>query len=297
MMRHTFLLLSASVLLLFSVSVPAAQVEGLQSPAWVERDNQKLPLRPGMTMGEYDVIETGPGGRLLLVLADGSLLKLGEQARLSLSSLQENSSGGTLKGLFKVARGAFRYTAAALGWSRQREIDLQLATTTIGIRGTDVWGRNENGTATVCLIEGRVNVYHPIRGEFVMDQPLSFFIVPREGEAHPVAPIDPDKLKRWAAETELDLGRGVLVPGGAWIVQLGSHSREADARQAEKMMRESGWPVDVTTVQLKSQTFYRLRVSGFDTQQDARAFADKVKGRPGIGTPWVTCSIPGQPCE
>jgi len=297
-MRRVFPYLAVAALFLFSpVAVFAAEIEGLQPPAWLERAGQKLPLRPGMMLQKSDVVETGKGGRLLIVLADGSFVKLGEQAQLALESLNEgDAQDGVLKGVFDVVKGAFRYTAGAAARLLSRDIKVKVATTTVGIRGTDVWGLSQDGGATVCLIEGKIHVQNPVRGEFVMDQPLSFFVAPRAGEPHPVAPVDPDKLKKWSAETDLAHGHGVMLPGGGWIVQLGSHRDEASARAVEKQLLENGVPVELTTVQLKERTFYRLRVSGFDTQQDAKAFVDTVRGQPGIPKPWVTCNIPGSSC-
>jgi len=89
----------------------------------------------------------------------------------------------------------------------------------------------------------------------------------------------------------------VILPGGGWIVQLGSHKNEATARKIEGRLLADGIPVEFTTVQLKDRTFHRLRVSGFDGQQDAKYFADKVRGQPGIPNPWVTCNIPGSSCK
>ena len=251
-----------------------------------------------MALAEADVVETGKGGRLIIQLADGSFVKLGEEARLALVSLrEEDGPQGTLSGLLNVVKGAFRYTAGALGRMVRRDIQVNIASTTLGIRGTDVWGRSKDGATTVCLIEGKITLNHPVRGEFIMDQPLSFFVAPREGEPQPVGPVDPEKLKQWSAETDLDLGRGVILPGGGWIVQLGSHKTEAAARKIEKRLRAAGVPVEFTSVQLKDRTFHRLRVSNFDTQQDAKYFADKARGQPGIPKPWVTCNIPGSSCQ
>jgi len=247
-MRRTFLLfVFVGFPVLFSIA-HAAQVEGLQPPAWVERAGQKLVLRAGLDLHEADTIATGAGGRLLVRLSDGGLVKLGENARLVLESLDEDAAGGILKDLFRPS------------------LEVRIATTTIGIRGTDVWGRSQDGGATVCLIEGRISMHHPARGEFVMDQPLSFFIAPREGEPHPVGPVDATKLKQWAAEIELEPGQGVLLPGGGWIVQLGSHASAATARAAARRLNEQDIPVELVTVQHKDRTFYRLRVNGFDTQ-------------------------------
>jgi hypothetical protein len=92
-MRRRFLLLASSVVLFISsFQALAAQVEGVQTPAWLERAGQRQPLRPGMTLTEADVVETGHGGRLFLQLADGSFVKLGEEARLALDSLQEDAA-------------------------------------------------------------------------------------------------------------------------------------------------------------------------------------------------------------
>ena len=295
-MRRDWLALFGFLLFVSSFA-QAAVVDGLQFPAWVEHSGARQPLRVGMDVNENDTVETGKGGRLLLRLADGSRVKLGENAVLNLGSLQEAGNDGVLRGLLNVARGAFRYTAGALGRFARREIDVRLATTTIGIRGTDVWGRSQDGGVTVCLIEGRVSMYHPTQGDFVMDEPLSFFVAPAEGEPKPVGPVDTEKLKQWAAETDLDAGKGVMVPGGGWVVQLGAHTEEAAVQRIEKRLHEAGIPAERTTVQLKDRTYFRLRVSGFDTQQDAKHFAASVIQLGGLPAPWITCNIPGQSCK
>jgi len=278
--------------------VAAAQIEGLQPPAWIEHAGQLQPARPGMTVGAPDMLSTGKGGRLLIRLADGSFVKLGAGARLSLESLQEETTtGGVFRGVLNVLRGAFRYTAGTLAHSFQRDLQVRLLTTTVGIRGTDVWGRSEDGGVTVCLIEGKVSVRHPAREELMLDKPLEFFVAPKDAPPKPVGKIDPAKLKQWAAATDLSLGQGVILPGGSWIVQLSSHQNEQTARRIEARLLKDGIPVEFTTVQLRDRTFHRLQVIGFDTQQDARTFVDRIQGIPGIGKPFVTCNIPGTTCR
>lgn len=285
------------IVVLFPIGLPAAVVDGLQSPAWLERGGIRQPLRVGMEIAESDTVETGKNGRLLLRLADGSLVKLGENAQINLGKLQEGGADGTLRGLLSVARGAFRYTAGTLGRFLRRDIEVRLVSTTIGIRGTDVWGRSQDGGATVCLIEGRVSLNHPSRGDFVLDQPLSFFIAPAKGEPKPVGPVDPEKLKQWAAETEFDAGKGVMLPGGGWIVQLGAHANEAEARRVEKRLQDAGIPVERTDVQLKDRRYTRLRVSGFETKLDAKTFAAGIITLGNMPAPWITCNIPGKSCQ
>src|SRR5262245_11123308 len=78
------------MLVLALLAVPALAgtftVEGLASPAWVERagTGERLPLQVGMALDNKDRVQTGRGSRALLRMADGSAVKLGEDAVLAL---------------------------------------------------------------------------------------------------------------------------------------------------------------------------------------------------------------------
>ena len=56
-------------------------------PAWVERGG-RVPLAPGMEAAADDELQHRRGARLLLKLADGSTVKLGENAQLCSRTLQ-----------------------------------------------------------------------------------------------------------------------------------------------------------------------------------------------------------------
>src|SRR5512132_3195359 len=60
-------------------AAPGALVEGVQMPAWVERGNETIPLTPGMALRDRDRVRTGDNARILLRMAEGSAVKLGEQ--------------------------------------------------------------------------------------------------------------------------------------------------------------------------------------------------------------------------
>lgn len=294
-MRRTFLFLAAASALLYAPLVAAAAVEAVQPPAWAERSGQREPLRPGMTLGAGDAIETGNGGRLLLRLGDGGLIRVGSGARLRFESLDATAASGSTA-VVEAGRGAVHYTGGS-GRGAAQTVTLSVAATRIAVHGADLWVGHRDGVTTVCLIAGEARVQHPARGEFVMDQAPGFFVAPAEGEPHPVAPADAGQLAAWTAETDLQLGQGVMLPGGGWIVQLGSYEREADARRVARQLLDAGLPVEVTTVQLRDRSFYRLRIVGFDARQDARAFAARTRPLPGMPDPWVTCEIPGRSCE
>jgi len=58
MRRAIQLLAVATALLLPSFTSFAAQVDGLQMPAWVEHAGERQPVRAGMALAESDIVET-----------------------------------------------------------------------------------------------------------------------------------------------------------------------------------------------------------------------------------------------
>ena len=115
-------------------AAPAAIVEGLQMPAWVEHQNVFGPLRVGMPLEAGDRIVTGPNSRVLLRLAEGSLVKLGENAELVVSRFEPpEAEGGLFSGFLDVLKGAFRYTTTALSRQHRRALDIRVSGVTAGI--------------------------------------------------------------------------------------------------------------------------------------------------------------------
>ena len=71
-----------------AVAAPAA-VRLLQAPAWRLHAGQRTALQPGEALAAGDRIVTGRGARVVLALSEGSTVKLGENAELSLVELIE----------------------------------------------------------------------------------------------------------------------------------------------------------------------------------------------------------------
>ena len=89
-------LLLASTL---AAAAPAAFVEGVQMPAWVDRAGHRQPVVPGMELKPGDRLTTGPGSRLAVRLSEGSTVKLGENGTLHLAELSPT------KKIFKMGSG------------------------------------------------------------------------------------------------------------------------------------------------------------------------------------------------
>ncbi|MDA1118345.1 MAG: FecR domain-containing protein [Proteobacteria bacterium] len=142
-------------------AAPAAVVDGVQMPAWVERAGvgaaRRLPIAPGMELRGGDEVRTGAGSRVYIRLAEGSLVKLGENASLRIIDIAPDR-GGFFMAALNVLEGAFRFTTDLLARERRRDVSIRIATVTAGIRGTDLWGKSSPERQVVCLIDGKIEV-------------------------------------------------------------------------------------------------------------------------------------------
>jgi hypothetical protein len=260
------------------------RVEGVQMPAWLERAAKREPLVPGVALGNGDTVITGEGARVLLRLADGSTIKLGENGRLSLADLGKQR-GTTAKELvtasLDVLAGAFRFTTSALYKFRgERDVKVRIATITAGIRGTDVWGKAAADRDIVCLIEGKIAV---TRGadSFTMDEPLSFFIAPRNAPPLPVAPVPRQQLEQWSQETDIAPGGGARK-GGAWNVVAVTHTEQKLALEADTLLRTNGYASSIRTVKTEAGATYTVRIGQLASQKEAQALAARLKATLGF---------------
>lgn len=271
--------------LLALLAAPAAAqtltVEGVVSPAWVERGSKRLPAAVGMRLDNSDRVVTGAGSRLLLRMAEGSAVKLGENATVALDGLADGKSADSKRvvtAALDVVRGAFRFTTGIFDKRPAgRSVDIRVATVTTGIRGTDLWGKSDEKRDLVCLIEGRISVTHPQTGEFTMSEPLSFFVAPRDARPLPVAPVDPKQLALWAAETEIEAGSGGARRGGRVHVDAAVSPDQAVALAAYDRLHAAGYPAVMRRAKAAGRVEYRVRVLSFPTQRDAAAAVEKLK--------------------
>jgi len=281
-MRIGFGALSVLALLGAPATAQTLAVEGVVSPAWMERAGARTPLAVGMQLNDRDRVVTGPGARALLRMAEGSAVKLGENASLAVDGLADKVSAGSARlvaASLDVLRGAFRFTTGVFGRpAAGRDVRVRVSTVTAGIRGTDLWGKSDERRDLVCLIEGSISVSHAQTGEFTMAEPLSFFVAPRDQKPLPVAAVDPKQLKEWAAETEIQAGSGGARRGGRYAVTASVSVDQKPALAAYGALRAAGYPAVVRPLKKDDGSIeYRVRIPNLATQQDAEATAAKLK--------------------
>lgn len=264
------------------------QVDALQMPAWFVRDGKRRVLTPRVELQPGDQVLTGNRARLRLRMPEGSFVKLGENAVFEIERLAEPEvSGGAFQGFLNVLKGAFRFTTTVLSRPHRRNLDIRVAGVTAGIRGTDLWGKAAPDRDIVCLIEGRIEVQRGEDAPFEMNEPLSFYIAPKGQPALPVAPVDPDQLRRWAEETEVQASEGVLQEDGGWTLNLASYRRESDAERHQARLTEAGYAAELAPATVDGQAWIRVRVSGLSAFAGARSLAESLEAQGLTRSAWV----------
>ena len=269
-----------------TLAAPTAVVEGVQMPAWLERGGTKQPLSAGMELQAADRVSTGANSRLLLRLAEGSEVKLGENALLLLDSLsqkQENNST-FLQAALDVARGAFRFTTDAKSkLASRRQVDIRITTVTAGIRGTDLWGKSAGDRDIVCLIEGKIAVQREAEAPVTMDQALQFYISAKgaDGRADAskkaeIAAVDMAQLQQWATETEIAAGQGAAKKGGKWKVVAAASGNQADALKVYDRLRTAGYAAEIHPTGTPDKRSYQVRIGNLPSKAEAEALGVKL---------------------
>jgi hypothetical protein len=255
-----------------------ATVELVQLSATVERGKRLVPLAPGTELKEGDRLNTGAQSRLLLRLADGSYISMGEKSSLFFDRMQVRDDGIFDAAIF-VAEGAFRFTAGLIGkFAGKRELSVAVNNVTAGIRGTDFWGKSSPESDIVCVIEGKVEVTPPGETSFTLDEPLSFYAL--EGNvSRPVASVPVDRFREWAAETDEQQGRGVASRGGKWKITVASPKKFGDAFDVYDALRKAGRAAEIVPAKAGEKRVYSVRLANFESEKDAKAVVEALKGQ------------------
>lgn len=283
--------IAASTISFSALAVPAAMVEGVQMPAWIERGGSagisRQPIAVGMELKESDKIVTGPNSRILLRMAEGSQVKLGENAQMSFDKLEQRTENKSafLRGVLDVARGAFRFTTDTKAkLTSRREVDIRVATVTAGIRGTDLWGKSAADRDIVCLIEGKIAVQREQDAPVAMDQALQFYIAPKSADgkadrskpAPVLAAVTTAQLTEWAKETEIAAGQGAARRGGKFKVVAAASASQDEALKVYDQLRVAGYAAEIFPAGTADKRVFEVRIGGLPSRAEADALGVKL---------------------
>ena len=259
----------------FTHAAPLATVEAVQAPAWFERAGRLLPLAPGAELKSGDIVLTGQDARAYLQLLDGSRVKLGESARFALHSHSTRPTE-IFRGALDVVTGAFRFTTGVVNRVARRDLMIRVGTATIGIRGTDIWGRSSKERDVVALLVGRIEISR--QGNSVeMTEPMTFLDAPRAGEAV-IRSLEQGQLDLWARETEILPGDGAARPRGRWRITLASVNTREAALDHYDRLRAAGFDVRIRPYLAgdSSDWHYVLYLGGFSDRAEAAATSTRL---------------------
>ncbi len=255
-------------------------VEAIQVPAWVERHGDRRPAQPGQLLRDGDKAITASDSRMLLRMSDRSVIKLGEATELVLqqvaSTRSEAAGPSDIKAALRLVTGVFRYatdyTSKALG--NKRELNLELATATVGIRGTDFWSMTDAEHDAVCIFEGAVEVVRADKPGITLNKPGAFWVVFTGQTEQPAGQATPDQLAKFIGQAEMSPEQGVLLVGGRWRVVVALMSSMSEAAALRERLRTAGYPAEM----IVKNGQHEVRINQFATREDAKTVLARLQG-------------------
>jgi hypothetical protein len=166
-------------------------------------------------------------------------------------------------------------------------VNVRVEQVTIGIRGTDVWGRSHPDRQVVCLIEGAVKVGAEGEQAVTLDKPRQFYRRDM-GKTQPVGLVGANQIAEWSKQTEIEAGKGALRRGGRFSVQLAAADKEEAARAVRDQLRAAGYPAEVARRKEADKPIHVVRIGQLPSRDDAQALARQLKGRFGVQEPKVS---------
>jgi len=272
-------MLASLLLLPLAALAQPVRVESVQAPAWLERAGRSVALSPGVSLQANDKVVTGGNARVRLRLAEGSAVRLGERAQFMVERVEDR---GLFRAALSVVSGAFRYTTDAVLKGRSRDVSIRVKHVTVGIRGTDVWGKSVDASDLVCLLEGRVSVGSEGHPTVTLDKPNDFYRKPRDGTPE-VAHVSAEQVAAWSRETAME-GEPEGVEGRGWRIVVATLPERDMALRLVRTLRGAGFAAELG--QEGNQTL--VVVNHLANETHARAVMGNLRGLPEVILPKVT---------
>jgi hypothetical protein len=277
----------------------SAMVEGVQMPAWVEHDGVKQPLTPGYRLQNSDIITTGDGGRAQMKLEEGSTLKLGEDARMSLDNMVApagfdrayrfavmvsqgafhlTTTTTTQKTVIKkkLKKGSKKITKTTVAEAHPRIVNVHFGSLNASTSGGDIWGKASDERDVLALFRGRVNVAHDDASQITLTRAKTSVDALSGGSLNKPRPVAASDRSSWLRETDIIAGRGAATKKGQWKVSVGTFTQGADAEELRRKVAEEGYAVELAPANISGRTQTRLQVTHLKTSADAQLIAARI---------------------
>lgn len=278
---HPFIPIGFLMISLAAVADSIISVNALNYPAWIERNQQLIPLAPGSELHDGDIIKTGQSGRVWLSMWDGSVVKLGQGAEFKITSVEyeKENYNEVLKATLNVIKGAFRFTTSFFKPKRKsaHQVNIKIGAITAGLRGTDIWGRSTEVEDFVTLLEGSIMVEAEGTASAVLSEPLTLYLKKRGQAPEPLSLVEATSLQKLGQETELSAGEGIASIAGEYELVLMSGQNPDGIQRALRRFQQQGYAVQTMPVEINGEQYTRLVLQGFVSPQAASALSYRLK--------------------
>lgn len=242
---------------------PAAVIDYVQMPAWLERQGIRKELVPGQALHNRDWVITEAGARIRLRLADESTVAVGADTVLQLSALGYREDG-VFTAALDVPQGVIRFTSSPYDRTRQpRAVNVRVGTITASLRGTDLLGSANLEGDRVCVLKGSVAVIHPQGEAQQIDQPRQCYEAQKGSAPSPITVASAQQIVSWTALTNGVTASAVASRGGQKIVTLATVESEQEALAVYDRARAAGYQARIKPTATSGGGYhYSVRVVG-----------------------------------
>jgi hypothetical protein len=115
-------------------------------------------LRVGDRVQQGDTVSTGAASSLVLKFDDGEAAALTQNSRMTITAYQYEPASQSGNMLLSLVTGGMRAITGFLGRSHPDRVAYRAATTTIGIRGTDVSMATDGNDVMVTVSDGTITL-------------------------------------------------------------------------------------------------------------------------------------------
>ncbi len=146
---------------------------------------------------------------------------------------------------------------------------------------TDVVSKQNVVNKTIAALQHKIDVLEKQKTTEASLKPA-----PQKPEPQKVEPAKKPATAK-AATARKNTKSAAIAPTADWSVNLLALREPGFANSKAAEFAKKGVPVEVVQVAVNDQTWYRLRVSGFNNQNEAAAYAERAKKALKLNSVWV----------
>jgi len=123
----------------------AGFVKNVSGEAFIERNKVKMPANVKDKLIENDVLITGRGGSMGVILQDNGVMSIGSNTRLVISKFLFEPANEKLSFIVQVRKGTVLYLTGLIAKLNHSGVRFETPTAACGIRGTHIAIKVEDG--------------------------------------------------------------------------------------------------------------------------------------------------------